>query len=190
MHSIFLLAIEYFKIGCVSIGGGLTVIPFLYYFVEKYHWYTASDITQMLAISNLTPGPIGINMATFVGLKVGGILSATLTTIAFMIPSFIIMCVVSNFLKQYKQSHCLCCILDTLKPAAVALIFIAGLKILNATVLTYSKFNNSFVFSDLIELKSFFYLLLFLLLGLKFRKQPMWLILIALVVGVLVSLFL
>lgn len=186
VHNVILLAIEYFKIGCVSIGGGLTVVPFLYYFVEKYHWYSANDITQMLAVSNLTPGPIGINMATFVGLKVGGILGATLTTIAFMIPSFVIMYFVAKFLKNNNNNPCMCCVLESLRPAAVALISIVGFKILNATVLNFDKFSASQNITDLISIKAVVLLVLFLCAGIKLRKQPMWLIVIAIVVGILI----
>jgi len=187
VHNIILLAIEYFKIGCISIGGGLTVVPFLYYFVDKYQWYTTNDITQMLAISNLTPGPIGINMATYVGLKVGGIASATITTIAFMIPSFIIMCVISKFLKHNKENKCINCILDSLRPAAVALIAVTGFKILNETVLTYNKFLISKNIGDILSLKSLIFLLIFVTIGLRLKKQPMWLILIALICGIITN---
>ena len=98
MNDILILAFEYMKIGAVAIGGGYTVIPFLYYLVDKYKWFEVAQITQMIAVSNLTPGPIGINMATFVGVKVGGILGAAFVTFAFMVPSFIIVCSLSKFL--------------------------------------------------------------------------------------------
>lgn len=189
MNSVFILALEYFKIGCIAIGGGYTVVPFLYYFVEKYHWYTVNDITQMIAVSNLTPGPIGINMATFVGLKVGGVLGATLTTFAFMLPSFVIMCFVAKFLRKYSENKCLCNVLYGLRPASIALISVAGLKILNSTVLSYETFNTTKSLFDLISYKSIFFLCIFLLIGLSLKKQPMWLIFIAVVLGFILSLF-
>ena len=98
MYNTLILAWEYMKIGAVAIGGGYTVVPFLYYLVEKYKWFNVSEITQMIAVSNLTPGPLGINMATFVGIKVSGVLGAALTTVAFMIPSVIIICSLPLFL--------------------------------------------------------------------------------------------
>lgn len=189
MNSVLILALEYFKIGCVAIGGGYTVVPFLYYFVEKHHWYTVNDITQMIAVSNLTPGPIGINMATYVGLKVGGILGATLTTLAFMLPSFVIMYFVARFLKKYSQNECLCNVLYGLRPAAIALITVAGLKILNSTVLSSGVFLTTKNIVDLISFKSMIFLIVFVLIGLKLKKQPMWLILFAVALGFLTSLF-
>lgn len=189
MNNILLLAIEYFKIGCIAIGGGYTVVPFLYYFVEKYNWYTVNDITQMIAISNLTPGPIGINMATYIGLKVGGITSATLTTIVFLLPSFCILCLVATFLKNNKENPHLCNLMYGLRPAALALLTMAGLKLLNTTVMSFDKYKISKNFNDLISIKALFFLIIFLLIGLRLKKQPMWLILIALILGIITYLF-
>ena len=188
MNSIFVLAFEYFKIGAVAIGGGYTVIPFLYYLVEKYNWFDVSEITQMIAISNLTPGPIGINMATFVGIKVGGILGAAFTTVAFMIPSFFIITILSKFLKKNKENPLINNILYVLRPAAVSLIAVAGLKIMNATFFHLSKFTETFNFWDLISVKAFILLFLFTVLGLKMRKNPMILIVISIIVGLVVKL--
>lgn len=187
MNSIFILAFEYFKIGCVAIGGGYTVIPFLYYLVEKYQWFNVAEITRMIAVSNLTPGPIGINMATFVGMKVGGIPSALLTSIAFMLPSFIIICCLAKFLKNNKDNKYICQIMYGLRPAAVALITIAGLKIMNTTVFDFDKFKFSHNFTDIISLKAFLLLTFFLILGLKLKKNPMLLIAIAIIIGFVIK---
>lgn len=186
MNNILILAFEYMKIGSVAIGGGYTVIPFLYYLVDKYKWFNVSEITQMIAVSNLTPGPIGINMATFVGLKVGGFWGAALTTIAFMIPSFIIVCSLSKFLKNNKENIYINHIMYGLRPAAVALITVAGLKIMNTTVFELNKFKVSHNFWDLISLKAFILLAIFGVIGLKLKKNPMILIAIAIVTGLVI----
>ena len=188
MNSILVLAFEYFKIGAVAIGGGYTVIPFLYYLVEKYNWFNVSEITQMIAISNLTPGPIGINMATFVGIKVGGTFGAAFTTVAFMVPSFIIITILSKFLKKNKENPLINNILYGLRPAAVALIGVAGLKIMNETCFHLEKFKQTFNFWDLISFKSFVLLAVFTALGLKMRKNPIILIVISIFVGLVVKL--
>lgn len=187
MHNIFVLAFEYFKIGTVAIGGGYTVIPFLYYLVEKYKWFNVSEITQMIAISNLTPGPIGINMATFVGIKVGGNIGAALTTIAFLIPSMIIVCSLSKFLKNNKENKYINSIMYGLRPAAVALIGVAGLKIMNTTCFNLHAFKISHNIWDFISLKSLILLAVFSIIGLKLKKNPMILIAIAILVGLVVK---
>lgn len=178
MNSIFILAFEYFKIGAVAIGGGYTVIPFLYYLVNKYGWFDVSEITRMIAVSNLTPGPIGINMATFVGIKVGGVSGAALTTIAFMVPSFIIICFLARLLKRNNKNRCISNILYGLRPAAVALIGVAGLKIMDSTVFQISKHNFS--------LNALLLLCFFSVVGIKLKKNPMILIVIAIVLGLVI----
>ena len=182
MNDILILAFEYMKIGAVAIGGGYTVIPFLYYLVEKYHWFEVAQITQMIAVSNLTPGPIGINMATFVGVKVGGILGAAFVTFAFMVPSFIIVCSLSKFLKKNKENKLINNIMYGLRPAAVALISVAGLKI------NLTKFLKTHNLSDFISLKAFILLMAFCAMGLKLKKNPMILIVAAIVLGLVIKL--
>lgn len=187
LSNVLILAIEYFKIGCVAIGGGYTVIPFLYYLVEKYQWFNVSEIAEMIAVSNLTPGPIGINMATFVGLKIGGVWGSALTTVAFMIPSFIIILALSKFLKKHKQNELICHIIYGLRPAALALITAAGLKIMGSTVFDFEKFKISHQFSDIISAKAFILLLIFVSVGLKFRKKPLIIIVLAIVTGLFIG---
>ena len=188
MNDILILAFEYMKIGAVAIGGGYTVIPFLYYLVEKYHWFEVAQITQMIAVSNLTPCPIGINMATFVGVKVGGILGAAFVTFAFMVPSFIIVCSLSKFLKKNKENKLINNIMYGLRPAAVALISVAGLKIMNTTVFNLTKFLKTHNLSDFISLKAFILLMAFCAMGLKLKKNPMILIVAAIVLGLVIKL--
>ena len=186
MNSVLLLVFEYFKIGCFAVGGGYTTIPFLYYLTEKYNWFDISEITQMIAVSNLTPGPIGINMATFVGLKVDGVLGASLATLAFLFPSFIIVVLLSKFLRKNSNSECVKNIMYGLRPAAIALIAVAVWKILNSTVLHLPLFFKTHNFADLISLKSVILLAVFGVIGLKLRKKPMLLIAVAVVLGLFV----
>lgn len=186
MNSILLLAFEYFKIGCIAIGGGYTVIPFLYYLVDKYEWFDVFQITQMIAVSNLTPGPIGINMATYVGLKVGGLTSAILTTFAFMLPSFVFVCMMAKFIKQNKDNKCMQSVMQALKPAALAMITVALIKILNSTVinLDITNLNKSKTLTELFSIQDLLLLIGFLCVGFKLKKQPMILILVAILVGI------
>lgn len=193
MNSILLLAFEYFKIGCVAIGGGYTTIPFLYYLIEKYSWFDVSEITQMIAVSNLTPGPIGINMATYAGIKVGmpysigtGLFGAILATSAFLLPSFIIIYFLAKFIKKHEQSWYIKSILYGLRPAAIGLLCISVWKILSVTVLHLNTYKESHNIQDVISLKSLLLLAVFFGLGLKLKKNPMILILIAIIIGILV----
>ena len=98
-----ILFLEFFKVGLFTIGGGLASLPFLYELAEKYTWITKPMIADMIAISQSTPGPIGINMATYVGFKSGGILGGIIATFAIVLPSFITIIIIANFLNKFKN---------------------------------------------------------------------------------------
>ena len=98
------LFLEFFKVGLFTIGGGLASLPFLYELAEKYTWINNSMIADMIAISQSTPGPIGINMATYSGFKAGGILGGIVATFGTVLPSFIIIIIIANFLNKFKSS--------------------------------------------------------------------------------------
>lgn len=178
--------IEFFKIGCVAVGGGYTVIPFLYYLIPVYHWYDADAITEMIAVSNVTPGPIGINMATYAGFQANGFLGAVVATVAVVLPSVIIVPLLSKILKKYKNSCFTEYIMYGLRPAAVALISVAALQIFKSSILTVDKFAATHRLSDIISLKSLIMLGFFAVCGYFLRKQPMLLILIGAATGVVV----
>ena len=99
-----LLFAQFFHIGVFSLGGGYATLPFLYHIVDKYYWFSQSQLTDMIAISSITPGPVGVNMATFSGFTTAGILGALIATSAIMIPSFIFVSVVYNILDKFKTN--------------------------------------------------------------------------------------
>ena len=76
MKLYFFLYFEFFKIGLFSLGGGYATLPFLYHMSEQYHWFSPVELTQMLAISSITPGPVGLNVATYAGFKTAGIIGS------------------------------------------------------------------------------------------------------------------
>lgn len=89
MTNIYLLLfIQFFKIGVFSFGGGYATLPFLYDIAEKFHWYGISQLTDMLAVSSLTPGPVGVNMATYAGFTTSGVIGALTATFAVMYAVF------------------------------------------------------------------------------------------------------
>ena len=98
-----LLFYEFFKVGLFAIGGGLVTIPFLFDLAEQYPWFTASELADMIAISESTPGPLGVNMATFAGYKAGGILGAISATFGLVCPSLIIIMLISKLLKKFSD---------------------------------------------------------------------------------------
>ena len=134
------LFFEFFKIGLFSIGGGLATLPFLYEIADKYTWLTNSMIADMIAISQSTPGPIGINMATYAGFKAGGILGGLVATFSIVFPSFIIIVIVANFLNKFKNSVLVGSAFEGLRPAVTGLIAVAWFEIIKTSIINISKF--------------------------------------------------
>ena len=95
---------EFFKVGLFSIGGGMATIPFLSDMGEKTGWFTASDLMNMIAVSESTPGPIGINMATYVGFTVAGVPGAIISTAGEVAPAIIIILIIAGFLKKFRTN--------------------------------------------------------------------------------------
>ena len=135
-----ILFLEFFKVGLFTIGGGLASLPFLYELAEKYTWINNSMIADMIAISQSTPGPIGINMATYAGFKAGGILGGIVATFAIVLPSFIIIVIVANFLNKFKNSKLVDSAFKGLRPAVTGLIAVAWFEIIKISIINVSKF--------------------------------------------------
>ena len=193
----FTLFIEFFKTGLFAIGGGLATIPFLHDMIDKYGWFTTELLTDMIAVSESTPGPIGVNMATYVGFITGlkdfgiggSILGAVITTIGLVLPSLIIICIIAQFLKKFKESEVVQSVFYGLRPAVTALIASAGLGIFMVTLFSVDAFKASGEILDFFKLP---YILLFCIIffiSKKFKKlSPIMLILFSAIIGVVFKL--
>jgi chromate transporter len=113
---------EFFKTGLFAIGGGMATLPFLKAIGETTGWYTYSDLMNMLAVSESTPGPIGINMATYVGFTVGGVPGAVIATIGEVTPSIIVILIVAAILKSFRDNKYVNMAFYGLRPASTGLI--------------------------------------------------------------------
>ena len=96
---------EFFKIGLFAVGGGMATIPFLYDLSDRTGWFTYTQLADMIAISESTPGPIGVNMATYVGFTVAGIPGAVIATIGEVTPSIIVILIVAAMLTKFRNSN-------------------------------------------------------------------------------------
>ncbi len=203
MMTFIRLALEFFLTGLLAVGGGLATLPFLYEIGEKTGWFTAEDVISMIAVSESTPGPIGINMASFVGYTTGGtvsenagvdvllgILGALTATLSIVLPSFIVIMIVAKFLDKYKSSPITEGTFRALRPASTALITSAGLSVLSLTL-----FPNGFDFSSLSDLfagldwKSLILVGVIIAVKALWKKgHPVFFILIAAVCGIVFKL--
>ena len=128
---------EYFKAGLFAVGGGMATIPFLYEISDRTGWFSHRDLVNMLAVSESTPGPIGVNMATYVGyvtgMKEGGVMNAILgaltASIGLVMPSLIVILIVAAMLKRFKNSPLVQKTFYGLRPASTGLIAAAGLSV-------------------------------------------------------------
>ena len=93
-----ILFLEFFKIGLFSVGGGLATLPFLYELANKYPWLTTNNIADMIAVSESTPGPIGVNMATYAGFHASGLLGGIISTLGLVTPSIIVIIIIAGIL--------------------------------------------------------------------------------------------
>lgn len=120
------LFLEFFHIGLFSFGGGYATIPFLYHIADVQKWYTTKQLSDMIAVSSITPGPVGVNVATFAGFKTAGILGAAIATTSVILPSFIIVIIISKLLEQFKHNKYVQSVIYTLKPAGCGLLAAIG----------------------------------------------------------------
>lgn len=122
MTTLLRLYWEFFKTGLFAVGGGMATLPFLKDIGETTGWYTYSDLMNMLAVSESTPGPIGINMATYVGFTVGGVPGAVIATIGEVTPSIIVILLVAMMLQKFRDSRYVNHAFYGLRPASTGLI--------------------------------------------------------------------
>ncbi len=129
-----LLFWEFFKIGLLAIGGGLVTVPFLFELSDKYGWFSHQKLADMIAISESTPGPLGVNMATYAGFNAAGIWGGIIATIGLTLPSLVVIVWVSKMLFRFRDN----CYVQTgfyaIRPAVVALILGASVQLFNLAV--------------------------------------------------------
>jgi len=130
----WLLFYEFFMIGLLAIGGGLVTVPFLVELSKTQGWFSLAELTDMIAISESTPGPIGVNMSTFVGYNTAGIYGGIIATFGLVLPSFLILMLFSKYILKYKDSQIFQSVLFGIRPAALAMILYAGILIAKLSV--------------------------------------------------------
>ena len=168
------LFFQFFHVGLFSFGGGYATLPFLYDLAEKFHWYSTSQLTDMLAISSVTPGPVGVNMATYAGFATSGILGALIATSAIMLPSFIIVFTVSKILNKFKNNIYVQSAITTIKPAGCALLSAVGIKL---------------AFTSDLHLLGTLMLLIFIISGIYKKFDPLFYLGISALLGLFLGYF-
>lgn len=186
---------EFFKTGLFSVGGGLATLPFLQQMGAHYGWFTDAELANMLAVSESTPGPIGINMATYVGITAtgGSILGGVVATFALVLPSVIVIVIVASILKHFRENRFVQSCFAMIRPASVGLVAAAVIAVLKIALGFGAEVGGTeFIGSTLQVQLAIPALALFAALGLgrwKFRKlHPIVFILIGAGAGILLKL--
>lgn len=185
-----ILFAEFFKIGLFTFGGGYAMIPLVKEVVLKYEWLTEFQFLDFLGVCESTPGPIAINMATYVGSTQGGFLGSIIATIGVVLPSFIIILVIATILKKVINNKYFQAFLNGIKPVVVGLILSAGIIL----VLKVVGFNSLISFDiSLVSVVTFVVLaIIYCLVKYVFKKNfnNILFILTSAIIGIMFSLIL
>lgn len=134
MRVYFELFYEFFQIGLFAIGGGPATIPFLMDLPSRHDWYEVADVANMLAVSESTPGPIGVNMATYAGFNAAGLLGGLVATLSLVLPSLIIIVLVAKILNSFSKNMYIQSSFGMIRPAVTGLIATAVWGIFRSTL--------------------------------------------------------
>ena len=150
------LFIEFFQIGLFAVGGGPATIPFLMDLADKYDWYTRADVANMLAVSESTPGPIGVNMATYAGYNAAGFLGGIVATCSLVLPSLIVIVIVARMLQSFSENKYVKSAFWTIRPAVTGLIATAVVGLIQTSIFTASDGSFQFPAVPVIMCLAFF----------------------------------
>lgn len=185
MNKWLLLFLEFFKTGLFSVGGGLATLPFLYEISDKTGWFSHADIADMIAISESTPGAIGINMSTYAGYQTAGILGGIEASLALALPSFIVILVVAAFLDRFKENRYVESAFYGLRPASIAMISAAGLNVVKIAIINIPAFLEGYDLSKLIIWKGLILAVVLFAARRRLKLHPVFFIAVSAVIGII-----
>ena len=167
----------------------MATLPFLYDMAEKTRWFTSGQLADMIAVSESTPGPIGVNMATYVGFTTAGIGGAIIATIGLITPSIIIIIIISYFLKSFRENKYVDAAFYTLRPASTGLIAAAGMTVVTITLIQLDLFKSSGKILDLFNWKALILAVIIYLLSNHVKQtkklHPVFFIVGSAIIGIL-----
>jgi len=180
MHTILLIFLEFFKTGLFSIGGGLATLPFLFDMSAKYGWFSTEQLTNMIAISESTPGPIGVNIATYVGYSIYGVPGGIFATLSLVLPSIIVILIVAGFLQKFKDNKIVKNVFYGLRAAVVGMLAVSLLTVVKTTFLIP---DAATILASIEWIKLAVFAVIFFLV-MKFKKHPILYIALGAVAGI------
>ena len=145
---------EFFKTGLFAVGGGMATLPFMYDISDKTGWFTHSMLADMVAVSESTPGPIGVNMATYVGFVTGGVPGAVVATVGLVTPSVIVILLIARVLKAFRENQYVDAGFYGLRPCSVGLIAAAGVLVIKLALFNTELYASTGALLDLFNFKA------------------------------------
>ena len=191
LYKLLILFVEFFKTGLFAVGGGLATVPFIRDMGATYGWITETELANIIAIAESTPGPIGVNAATYVGYLVCGIPGAILATLGLVTPSVIIIIIVAKAIKKYSDSYLVQSLFKALRPAAIGLITAAGFSLLLTSLgvkANFTRFTFSADWYSLLKLGVYGMFTFFAFWKRTAKIHPLFFILIGGALGAILSL--
>lgn len=180
----FQLFYEFLKTGLFTIGGALAAIPFLQEMSVKTGWFTQAELTDMIAIAESTPGPIGINMATYVGFTTAGVPGGIVASIGLIVPSLIIVMIIASLLRKFRENTYVNSAFYGLRPASTGLIAAAGLGVLRLSLMNTDLWAQSGLLTDLLNIKAIILAVVLFFLIFKIKAHPIVFIAGSAVIGI------
>jgi len=182
MIEVLSLFLTFFQIGLFTIGGGYAMIPLIQQVAIQNGWLSMQDLVDFIAISESTPGPFAVNIATFVGMHMSGLIGAFFTTLGVVLPSFIIILIIAKYFKNFKDNFYVQSVLVGLRPAVIGLITYA---IYSIAIVNLFHFDLS-GFWNIVDYKAFIILGILILIKILIKKiHPIWLIVLSAFLGIL-----
>lgn len=179
------LCIQFFKTGLFSIGGGLATLPFLYEISDRFGWFSHADIADMIAISESTPGAIGINMSTYAGYTTGGIPGGILASLSLACPSVIIILIIARFLEKFRDNKYVDRAFYGLRPASIAMISAAGVNVAMVALFDLGAFRESGFLPDFFVWKGLILAVLIFIGQKKIKIHPAAFIAASALIGII-----
>ncbi len=142
---------EFFKTGLFAVGGGMATVPFLSEMAQRTGWFTQEMLADMIAVGESTPGPIGVNTATYVGYSVAGVPGGIVATLGLVLPSFLIILIVSAFLKAFRSNRYVERVFYGIRPASVGMIGAACIAVMRLCLVDVAAFSDSGKLADLLD---------------------------------------
>ncbi|MCR5747397.1 MAG: chromate transporter [Lachnospiraceae bacterium] len=179
------LFFEFFKTGLFSVGGGLATLPFLYEISDKTGWFTHSNVADMIAISESTPGAIGINMSTYAGYHTAGVIGGFVATIGLAMPSFIVILIIAKFLDKFKGNRYVDAAFYGLRPASIAMITAAGVNVVKIALINIPAFEATHSIADLFIWQAIVLAVILFIVRKKFKFHPILAIFASALIGII-----